>query len=159
MPERRFKLGTPEDTERLGAALALVCRAPCLIGLSGQLGAGKTTLVRGFLRALGCAEPVKSPTFTLIESYEDLKIHSYHYDLYRLNSPEELEYLGIRDLLAESAIHLVEWPERAAGRLGDFDVSVTLAHAGESRLVEISASNPSGTAVLAKLNFSSEPRT
>ena len=104
MAELRLTLDGPEQTERLGEALGLACEAPCLIALSGQLGSGKTTLVRGFLRALGWREPVKSPTFTLIEPYENLRFTAYHYDLYRLNSPEELEFLGVRDLLAERAI-------------------------------------------------------
>ena len=101
----------------LGAKIAHDCLPGSIIFLQGELGAGKTTLVRGFLRALGYQGVVRSPTYTLVESYQikDLQIH--HFDFYRLRQPEELEYMGLRDYLTKDAIALIEWPENAGGLL------------------------------------------
>ena len=118
----------------MGRRLAEVLRRhPGLVRLHGDLGAGKTTLVRGILRGLGHAGPVRSPTYTLIEPYEDLAPPVYHIDLYRLADPEELEWLGYRDLAAGSALVLVEWPERGGERLGTPRLDVQLRPEGEGR--------------------------
>lgn len=119
MAEARAR--TAAETESLGAALAAVVAAPCVIALEGPLGAGKTTLARGFLRARGHAGPVRSPTYTLVESYPCAGVTVHHLDLYRLSDPEELEQLGVRDLVAADAIWLVEWPERGRGFLPPAD--------------------------------------
>lgn len=121
----------------LGATLATRFPHGGLITLHGDLGAGKTTLVRGLLRALGYNGIVKSPTYTLVEPYSLATLHVYHFDLYRLSDPEELEYLGIRDYLRPNALCLVEWPERAGGSLPKADLQVVIHHAGDSRHVEI----------------------
>src|SRR6478736_6267287 len=88
-----------------------------LVFLEGELGAGKTTLARGILRGLGFSGHVKSPTYTLVEPYEFASQRVYHFDFYRIRDAEELEYIGLDDLLGERAIKLVEWPEKALGRL------------------------------------------
>ena len=90
-----------------------ICFKPFIICLRGELGAGKTTLVRGFLRAFGFKGRVKSPTFTILEPYQIQDQTIYHLDLYRLNNECDLEYIGIRDYLATGAIFLIEWPEKA----------------------------------------------
>ena len=100
-----------------GAALAREFGPEDLVFLVGDLGAGKTTLARGILRGLGFAGHVKSPTYTLVEPYEFGSTRVYHFDFYRIKDREELEYIGLDDLLGERAIKLVEWPERAFGRL------------------------------------------
>ena len=106
---------------------------PGRIHLHGDLGAGKTTLVRGFLRGLGLQGAVRSPTYTLIESYQAGPVTVHHLDLYRLADPEELEYLGLRDLLGEPALLFIEWPERAGDWLPPPDLEIHLGHADEGR--------------------------
>ncbi len=121
-----FHSGSADDTAALGAALARLVAAPCVIALEGPLGAGKTTFVRGFLRARGCEGLVRSPTYTLIETYPLDEGPVHHLDLYRLADPEELEYLGVRDLVTDDSIWLIEWPERGRGFLPPFDRHVRI---------------------------------
>jgi tRNA threonylcarbamoyladenosine biosynthesis protein TsaE len=116
-----------------GRRIAGVLEAPCVIYLRGDLGAGKTALARGILRGLGHGGAVRSPTYTLLEPYELAGIRIYHLDLYRLGDPEELEYLGLRDLLDGESVLLVEWPERGAGCLPPEDLEIRIDHAGEGR--------------------------
>jgi tRNA threonylcarbamoyladenosine biosynthesis protein TsaE len=110
-----------------------------LVFLEGDLGAGKTTLVRGLLRGLGHRGPVRSPTYTLVETYElpDALVH--HLDLYRIADPDELEFLGIRDLLDGASLVLVEWPERGAGVLPTPDLRVRIAHLDHGRRLDFEA--------------------
>lgn len=122
----------------LGAELAQRFPDGGLITLHGDLGAGKTTLVRGLLRQLGHSGVVKSPTYTLVEPYQLNGRDIYHFDLYRLADPEELEYMGIRDYLRPDALCLVEWPEKAGDLLPKADLRVFIRHANTERLVEIS---------------------
>jgi tRNA threonylcarbamoyladenosine biosynthesis protein TsaE len=134
-------------TQALGRQLARVVRAPLLIGLVGELGTGKTTLVRALVQALLPGVRVKSPTYTLIESYASAHAELHHLDLYRLRDPAELEDLGIADLLTTDAIVLVEWPERGGGHLPALDLELRLDHALPGRNLVISATSPSGQAV------------
>jgi tRNA threonylcarbamoyladenosine biosynthesis protein TsaE len=143
--------------EALGAALAGACseavpaNAACQIHLRGDLGAGKTTLVRGFLRALGHQGSVKSPTYTLIEPYEFEQRPIYHLDLYRLSHPGELEYLGLRDLQERGSIFLVEWPDQGAGELPPADVQIEIRYALPGRQVRLEAASGLGSAIIAHL--------
>lgn len=136
----------------LGAALAQASEPSCRIYLEGNLGAGKTTLVRGFLRALDYTGPVKSPTYALIEPYAFDSYSIYHLDLYRLSDPEELEYIGFRDLLDDSIL-LVEWPDKGEGILPDPDVSVRIQYENEGRLVNLQALTKQGEKLLSNLRF------
>ena len=134
-----------------GQRLAAALDAGASLYLSGELGAGKTTLSRGIARGLGHEGAVKSPTYTLVEPYQDLRIPLYHFDLYRLGDPEELEYMGLREYFDGSAVVLVEWPERGAGFLPDPDLRITIALEGAGRRVDLQAGSPRGEACLATM--------
>jgi tRNA threonylcarbamoyladenosine biosynthesis protein TsaE len=121
------RIDSEADMERLGAALAKRLTGGCVIFLTGDLGAGKTTLVRGLLRALGYGAVVVSPTFTLLETYRAGGLDLVHIDLYRIDDPSELEALAIRDYLREQSVLLVEWAERARESLPEPDCEVHIA--------------------------------
>lgn len=121
--------------EQEAAAFVRSLPLPAMVHFLGELGAGKTTFVRGMLNALGHAGRVKSPTYTLIESYQLSVGPVHHLDLYRLSDPEELYYLGFEDLLSDAALILVEWPERGAPLLPAADVTIELGYLAEGRQV------------------------
>jgi len=129
--------------QRLGRALT--CG---MVFLEGNLGAGKTTLCRGILRSRGYEGAVKSPTYTLVEPYQLATGNLYHFDLYRLNDPEELEFMGIRDYFDRDNLCVVEWPEKGEGFLPRPDVFIAIEVAGAGRKLTIMAFTPSGEAVL-----------
>ena len=142
MTSLEFFLTDATQTEQLGAYLAQLRIAPAVIYLSGELGAGKTTFSRGFIQACGHRGAVKSPTYTLIEPYELDQGKVFHLDLYRLNDPAELEFLGLEDLLSQGGVCLIEWPERAKPDLPSADLSISLHHADGARRVHLSAHSP-----------------
>ena len=141
-------------TENLGQALARICPSPCLIFLYGDLGTGKTTFSRGFLRGLGYTGRVKSPTYTLLEPYEipsenpPMLRRVYHFDLYRLADPEELAYMGAEDCFADEAISLVEWPQQGEGMLPLADINILFQHQDAGRWVQIQVGTDRGQAIL-----------
>ena len=151
MLQRDLNLGSASDTEALGARLASTLRPGNILYLSGDLGAGKTTLVRGLLHALGHRGTVKSPTYTLVEPYQIGDWRLFHWDLYRLADPEELEFLGLRDQLDGQAALLIEWPERGQGELPAADVEIALSYAGEGRACQLTALSSVGQVMLADL--------
>lgn len=135
-----------------GSRLARAVDAGGVIFLLGDLGMGKTTLSRGVLRGCGHAGSVKSPTYTLVEPYDTPAGPVYHFDLYRLTDPEELEYLGIRDYFTEGALCLVEWPDKGAGILPSADLEVRLSVCGSGRELELTAITQKGRDMVDKLN-------
>jgi len=132
------------EMESLGGKLAKQMGRVRLIHVHGALGAGKTTLVRGLLRGLGHEGVVKSPTFTLVEPYLIGNLPVFHFDLYRLNDPGELEFLGLRDYLDGKGVCVVEWPERAQGLLPSPDVDIMIDPTETGRMVRITTLTPQG---------------
>ncbi|HVS76880.1 MAG TPA: tRNA (adenosine(37)-N6)-threonylcarbamoyltransferase complex ATPase subunit type 1 TsaE [Steroidobacteraceae bacterium] len=144
----RQSLKTADDTEALGARLAEARPAaldqPAIVHLTGELGAGKTTLAKGFARACGIAAPVRSPTYTLMNVHEADALTLVHLDLYRLRDPAELEHLGLREWARAGCLWLIEWPERAAGLLPAPDLTVRLTAGPDAHEAEISAGTVTG---------------
>lgn len=147
----RIELPDLEATLAWGRWLGARLWPGAIIFLSGTLGAGKTSLCQGILAALGHAGPVKSPTYTLVEPYTLTHGNVYHFDLYRLIDPEELEWIGGRDYFDGESICLIEWPERGAGALPPPDLTLSLELAGTGRALWITAGNARGRALLAEL--------
>jgi tRNA threonylcarbamoyladenosine biosynthesis protein TsaE len=160
-PEVTLTLADAEVTRALGERLAWALRdhaeGPTYVALSGELGSGKTTLVAGLLAALGTVGPVRSPTYTLVEPYQFAGRDVLHCDLYRLESPDALEDLGLRDALTAANVLLVEWPERAAGRLGAPDLELTLRYAASGRVATLRALTPRGRLLCQALALNDPP--
>ena len=147
----RWLAKTADDTEAFGGRLATSwpgSSAFATVHLIGDLGAGKTTLARGFLRACGVTSPVRSPTYTLVELYETATVSIVHLDLYRLTDASELEALGLREWAAPGHVWLIEWPERGQGRLPFPDLSVTLAGGIDGHEINVSAMSALGNSWL-----------
>lgn len=134
--------------EAFGAAIAAATTAEITVYLSGELAAGKTTLARGYMRGLGHTGAVKSPTFTLVESYELNGRAVHHFDLYRLEDAEELEYIGLDEYFDAGADCLVEWPERGAGALPSPDLDICLEVCGGARRARVTARTKYGNKLL-----------
>ena len=139
MADLNLSLADEKATLALGAAVAdgLLPEQGGVIFLLGDLGAGKTTLTRGFLRSLGYQGAVKSPTYTLIESYELDGKTVHHLDLYRLGSPDELDFLGLRELMVPGALFLIEWPQQGGDWLPEPILTISLSYEGESRRAKL----------------------
>jgi tRNA threonylcarbamoyladenosine biosynthesis protein TsaE len=154
-----FHLADAAATENVGAALAGALRGGMVVTLHGDLGAGKTTVVRGALRALGFTGPVKSPTYTLVEHYPFSSLYFYHFDFYRFADPSEWETAGLAECFRDDAVCLVEWPERVAGLLPPADVDIVLAHtAGNAgRELVLSANSEAGERCVNAVAFALNP--
>ena len=150
----------PDDaaTHSVGEKLAKLAQAPLRIYLSGPLGAGKTALVRAFLRALGVQGAVKSPSYALVEPYNFSNYSVYHFDFYRFFDQNEWQESGFRDYFEENAICLVEWPEKAGGLLPQADLEIQLSYHQQASLettgrrIEVKALSITGQHLVEKLN-------
>jgi tRNA threonylcarbamoyladenosine biosynthesis protein TsaE len=142
-------------TEHLGQALArsLPRSAPAgaVVYLQGELGAGKTTCVRGLLRALGVTGLVRSPTYTLVETYPLDALTCVHVDLYRLQAAVEVDELGLRDVAGPGCLLLIEWPDKGGAALPSADVDLTLSYSGDARLAQLGAKTLLGREWLEKI--------
>lgn len=141
-----------EAMEAFGEQFAKSLKNGGVVYLDGNLGMGKTTLVRGMLRGLDYAGPVKSPTYTIVEPYELDLIEVYHFDLYRIADAEELEYMGIRDYFKEGVLCLVEWAEMGEGVLPRPDMVVHLSLVRHGRSIAIEPKTPYGVEALAAIS-------
>jgi len=133
----QLTLENEQETQLLGNKLWHILPEKCLVFLYGDLGAGKTTLTRAVLREAGFTAAVKSPTYTLVEEYTFLDRTVFHFDLYRLKDPEELEWMGIRDYLDQPALCFIEWPEQGQGVLPKPDIEIKLISMGLKRSIEM----------------------
>jgi len=150
MSEARWSSGTLDEAEMTALAerLAPAALEGGVIHLQGDLGAGKTTFARALLIALGAGERIKSPTYSLIESYRIGDADAHHLDLYRIADAGELEWLGLEDLWTRQALVLIEWPERGAGAMPPSDLTLLLRHSGEKRTIEAESHSERGLRLL-----------
>jgi len=144
-------LAAETDTLALGAALAPSLCPGMVIYLCGDLGSGKTTVVRGVLRALGITEKIKSPTFTLVEPYTISSLYLYHFDFYRFNHSNEWVDAGLREYFNRESVCLVEWPEKAGGQLPVPDLTIKIIVDRSGRSVTLSSDTEAGRNCLVRL--------
>ena len=154
---KTFLLVDETATIAMGSQLANIVKNELkqglVVNLNGDLGAGKTTLTRGFVQGMGHKGHVKSPTYTLVEPYDLDDWQVYHFDLYRLSDPEELEYMGIRDYFNENCCCFIEWPEKGQGMLADADLIINMAYSDEQRMVTLNAGTDLGRHTLSRLKI------
>jgi len=153
MKQLEYFLADETATIAIGTGLAEVVKSDTVqqalvVYLNGDLGAGKTTLSRGFVRGMGHVGNVKSPTYTLVEPYELGEWRVFHFDLYRLADAEELEYMGIRDYFNNDCCCFIEWPEKGVGLLAKADLIINIAYQDEQRIIKLQAETVHGEQVL-----------
>ena len=156
MKQLEYFLPDEAATIAIGSGLADVLKSATVqqalvVYLNGDLGAGKTTLTRGFVRGMGHVGNVKSPTYTLVEPYELGEWRVFHFDLYRLADAEELEYMGIRDYFNNDCCCFIEWPEKGTGLLAKADLIINLAYQDEQRVIKLQAESVHGENVMTAL--------
>jgi len=155
--EVRYYLADAASTERVGAAVAHALSGGMVVTLAGDLGTGKTTLVRGLLREAGWTGAVKSPTYTLVEYYPLSRLYLYHFDFYRFADPEEWETAGLAEYFRRDTACIVEWPERVQSLLPLPDLSIVLAHAGDGRDLHAASHSAAGDRCLDAVNRLARP--
>ena len=144
-------LPTQLASEQVAIRIAACLVSPLTLAFSGEIGAGKTTLIRAMLRALGVDSAIKSPTFSLVESYQVRHLHIHHFDLYRIQDESELEYIGFRDYFSKDAICCIEWPERVPSCIEHADVGFSLNMKGTGREMQVRALSSAGASMLSCL--------
>ena len=144
-------LDNEKTSEEFAGKLALHVSAPLILGFSGDIGTGKTTIIRSMLKQMGIESAIKSPTFSLVESYECQSITIHHFDLYRIHTEDELQYLGFRDFFKPDSICCIEWIEHAANLLPSIDIQFNLSIKGSGREMHLVASTVAGETILACL--------
>ncbi|MBU2871205.1 tRNA (adenosine(37)-N6)-threonylcarbamoyltransferase complex ATPase subunit type 1 TsaE [Colwellia sp. E2M01] len=156
MKQLEYFLADEEATIAIGTGLATALKKELtqqalVVYLNGDLGAGKTTLTRGFVRGMGHQGNVKSPTYTIVEPYDLANWRVFHFDLYRLADPEELEYMGIRDYFNDDCCCFIEWPEKGSGLLAKADLTITMAYQDEQRVIKLQAESVRGEQIITEL--------
>jgi tRNA threonylcarbamoyladenosine biosynthesis protein TsaE len=153
MQTSRKYLPEPDATMRAGAALARGLRAGMIVTLTGEVGAGKTTLVRGLVRSLGWTGAVKSPSYTLVEHYPISSLYFYHFDFYRFDNAAEWEDAGFADYFRPDALCVIEWPERVRGMLPPVDVALSMHYREAGRELSLQAGTLAGNECLAAFDL------
>ena len=148
-----YLLADEAATLAAGHALARTLATPAVVWLYGDLGAGKTTLVRGLLRGLGHTGAVKSPTYAIVESYDLGEQHVHHFDLYRFTDPDEWPDAGLSDLFHPDSLCLIEWPLQGGEHVPEADIALTLSHHGESRRLLLEAASTHGAHCLSDFHL------
>ncbi len=146
-----LELETEADTQHLGETIGKNLNAPLVCYLRGELGTGKTRLVRAIIQSLGYSGNVKSPTYTLVEPYQLEPFNVYHFDLYRLSDSQELDFLGIRDYFDQQSVSFIEWPDKGEGWLEKADVSISLEFNGTGRKFYLETHTDNGNNLISKL--------
>ena len=154
---RYWELADEQQMVEFGSCLGQVARPQATIYLHGNLGMGKTTLCRGVVQSFGHSGVVKSPTYTLVEPYDFDQGLVYHFDLYRLADPEELEFFGIRDYFSVAALRLIEWPDKGDGVLPQADLEISIALHGTGRKITVKANNTAGEKLVEALEKVARP--
>ena len=156
MADSRLTFDSSElaQVHELAGVVAPILRPPCVIYLEGPLGAGKTTFVRALASALGYRGKVKSPTYGLLETYDPGAVKLLHLDLYRIENPQELEYLSIRDLFDEGSLLLVEWPGRGQGELPPADLEFSFSESGGKRSLDMHSRSEKGRRFISAISES-----
>lgn len=144
-------LPTEQASVAIAQQVAACLKSPAILTFSGEIGAGKTTFIRAMLRALGVRSNIKSPTFSLVESYQSLYLPIHHFDLYRIHDESELDYIGFRDYFKHNAICCIEWPEQAPRYLAKPDVRFAFTIKGEGREMQAQAFSELGDEILSCL--------
>lgn len=150
MHKQQF-LSDESETIAFGKAISELLLPGMVVTLVGDLGAGKTTLTRGILRGLGITERVKSPTYTIVEPYETERFPVFHFDCYRLSSPESLWELGLENYFTDESVCLVEWPEKGEGALPDADFSCELSPHEAGRMITLTGKSQRGHTVIGRV--------
>lgn len=150
-PTTIIELPNEQATVDLAIRLAPCVQAPLVLTFKGDIGAGKTTFIRAMLRCLGVNSTIKSPTFSLVESYIDAHLQFNHFDLYRIHDESELDYIGFRDYFSTNTVCCIEWPEHAPSYRGLVDIELILSIKGTMRVMQMSALSTTGVLVLSRL--------
>lgn len=151
MTIQSIDLPTEAVSVSLATHFAKFLVAPAVLTFAGDIGVGKTTFIRAMLRALGVNTAIKSPTFSLVESYDCERLAVHHFDLYRIHDEAELDYIGFRDYFSEHSVCCIEWPERAGDSIVSIDLCFSFAIKGSGRLVSIEAFSTTGENMLSCL--------
>jgi tRNA threonylcarbamoyladenosine biosynthesis protein TsaE len=149
--QKQFDLPNEMDSIKLAKRFADCLTVPAVLTFSGEIGTGKTTFIRALLQAIGIKNAIKSPTFSLVESYAYQQLQIHHFDLYRIDDETELEFIGFRDYFINSSICCIEWPERAPMMLAEVDLCFTLMIKENGRLIDINAKSVVGKTMLSYL--------
>lgn len=148
---KNIELPSELSSERFAKLLAACITPKLFIAFSGEIGTGKTTIIRAMFKHLGIENTIKSPTFSLVESYKKSHLLIHHFDLYRIQHEDELAYLGFRDYFTESSVCVIEWAERAGTLLPQADISFKLSVMGGGRLLQMASASQAGETILARL--------